>query len=379
MARDKNSGRKAIGEVPGAMRPLFVGVFFTFAPIGCLVAMAHAPPAGWVYGALMAVVSGLIAVGWSYTFVTGRFWLLAAIVPAQMVLPPVLFWAFSRIGVMGIGMGMTPQARTIVLGVMAVALMVVGFVLSMRVVSRVEAHSVRARTELDVARRMHETIVPPISLRAGDIEVFGRSEPSSEMGGDLIDAVARDGQVDVFLADVSGHGVGAGVVMGMVKSSIRTLMRSRGSLEGLVTDLNAVLADLITSEMFATFACVRLRSGGAAEYALAGHLPIWHFIAATGEIRDLPNDRLPLGIDAAEQYITGRAPVARGDTLAMITDGLVEVLDPAGRQLGMGELREMFRSNARESLPALHGALIGAARAHGAQADDQSVVLIRVG
>jgi len=379
MARAKKSVRKAVGDVPGAARPLFIGVFFTFAPIGCLIAVAHDPPAGWAYGAMMAVVSGLIAVGWSYTFVTGRFWLLAAIVPAQAMLPPALFWLFSRMGLMNVGTGMSPQSRTIVLGVMAVALMIVGFILSMRVVSRVEAHSVRARTELDVARRMHETIVPPITLRAGDIEVFGRSEPSSEMGGDLIDAVVRDGQVDVFLADVSGHGVGAGVVMGMVKSSIRTLMRSRGSLEGLVTDLNAVLSDLTTDDMFATFACVRIKPGAAAEFALAGHLPILHYIAATGEVRDLPNDRLPLGIDAAEQYITGRAPVARGDTLVMVTDGLVEVMDTAGRQLGLAALRDTFKREARSPLPTLHAALIGAARAHGVQSDDQSVVLVRVG
>ncbi len=368
-----------VTEVAGTSRLLFPGVFCTFAPIGCLLAMINEPPGGWLYGVIMAAICGLIAVAWSYAFVMRRLWLLAIIAPGQSILPWMIFRALAVTGVLDVGMGMNPTWRRALVAGMALAFMVSGFVLGSKVVRRVVEASVRARTELDVARRMHEAIVPPITLSAGAVEVFGRSEPSSEMGGDLIDAAVRDGEVDVFLADVSGHGVGAGVVMGMVKSSIRTLIRTRPSLEGLVTELNAVLSELTTSDMFATFACVRLTDGTTAEFALAGHLPILHFIAATGQVRELPNDRLPLGIDADEKYLSGRVPVATGDTLAMFTDGLVEVMNSQGRQLGLAALKDTFGREARSTLPALHTALLGAARSHGEQNDDQSVVLIRVG
>jgi len=188
----------------------------------------------------------------------------------------------------------------------------------------------------------------------------------------------REGEIDVFLADVSGHGVGAGIVMGMVKSSIRTLIRAGPALESLVTDLNAVLSELTTPEMFATFACIRIRPGGAAEYALAGHLPILHLVAATGDVRELPNDNLPLGIEAGERFVSGNVRLEAGDTLAVFTDGLVEVMNAEGRQLGMPALRDAFVRESRRELPALYAALMGAARSHGKQSDDQSVVLVRV-
>ncbi len=72
-----------------------------------------------------------------------------------------------------------------------------------------------------LARQIHETLVPPIDYEDERIEVFGLSRASAAMGGDLVDLVHRDGSLDVYLADVSGHGVRAGVVMGMLKAAIR--------------------------------------------------------------------------------------------------------------------------------------------------------------
>ncbi len=82
------------------------------------------------------------------------------------------------------------------------------------------------------------------------------------MGGDIIDAVCGDHTVDVYLADVSGHGVGAGIVMSMVKGAIRMRLRAGGSLPALAADLNAVLTELTRDDMFATFAAVRASPQG---------------------------------------------------------------------------------------------------------------------
>ncbi len=357
---------------------LLWGVFFIFAPLGALWLLALANTPGWLIALLSAALGGLIAVGWCFTFTTGRYWVMALVIPFMAGVP--LFFRYVVPGSWHrVGADWPLESRRWFLIGLTLVMVVVGYVLSIRLTNRLSWRAARAQAELDVARRMHESIVPAISIRTERIEVHGRSDPSSEMGGDLIDAVVRDGEVDVFLADVSGHGVGAGVVMSMVKSSIRTLVRSRPSLASLTTDLNAVLSELTTPEMFATFACLRLGGSGEGEFALAGHLPLLHFIAAEGVVRELPNDNLPLGIDADERFASGRVRVAPGDTLALYTDGLIEVMDAQGRQLGLAALRDVFAREARRPLSELAAALMNAARSHGAQSDDQSVVLVRVG
>ena len=59
-------------------------------------------------------------------------------------------------------------------------------------------------------------------MTAARLAICGKSVPSSSVGGDLVDAVAFDGAVTCYLADVSGHGIAAGVLMSMVKSAVRT-------------------------------------------------------------------------------------------------------------------------------------------------------------
>ncbi|MCC6229508.1 MAG: serine/threonine-protein phosphatase [Phycisphaerales bacterium] len=192
-----------------------------------------------------------------------------------------------------------------------------------------------------------------------------------------MDAAIAGDRTDIILADVSGHGVGAGIVMGMLKSSARTLLRSSPSVQQLLTDLNVVLSDLTKPNMFATMAIVRLSPGCAFEYGLAGHLPIFHFRAASADVIDHPNQSLPLGIEPDERFEVGASALARGDTLLIITDGLMEVQDASGREFGLAALRDLFNKNATRPLAEVRDVILAAALAHGAQTDDQSLVLIR--
>src|SRR5262249_6064758 len=81
---------------------------------------------------------------------------------------------------------------------------------------------VRAHTEIALPRDIHRLLVPPLARRIGRFEFRGISIPSGDVGGDLIDLVESDGHWIGYVADVSGHGVGAGLLMGMVKSATRT-------------------------------------------------------------------------------------------------------------------------------------------------------------
>jgi hypothetical protein len=357
---------------------LFLGIFLMFAPVGVLMMMVQETPQGWLGGLVSATFSGLLSVGWAYTFMRERWWLLIPLIVAPFVIPQVLFNQLARAGVLEIGTGIPPQARLIVLAAMCVAFTAFGFVLSVLHLRRTERASANAYAELDIAGRVHRTLVPPITLTTPLADVFGRSKPSSTMGGDLIDAVAEEGRVDVLIGDVSGHGVGAGIVMAMLKSCIRMRLMHHADLSEAIGDVNRVLADLTESGMFATFVALRVLPGRRVEFALAGHLPVFHFRAAQGRWERHPNQSLPLGIEHAEEFAAGATQAGAGDIFAVFTDGLTEVQDGAGRELGLEGVAALIQCASRSSLEALHATVAAGVSGHGAQLDDQSLVLVRV-
>ena len=87
--------------------------------------------------------------------------------------------------------------------------------------------TVRMQTELALAHGIQATLVPTLSSQVDRFEVYGKSIPSAEMGGDLIDTLERDGTLLAYVADISGHGPAAGQLMGMLKTAIRVALQFR--------------------------------------------------------------------------------------------------------------------------------------------------------
>lgn len=237
---------------------------------------------------------------------------------------------------------------------------------------------VRARTELELAEKLQQTLAPPLAARNAGYEVVGRSAPSSQMGGDLLDCLEDKDSMVCYLADVSGHGIHAGVFMGMAKSSARTALLRSGPLEQLLADLNQVLFKIKGgSSTYATFACVRCGEQGQIEYALAGHGPILHYQARTKNVSSLAMEQFPLGLFAAAKFESRTAKLESGDILALLTDGLPEVADAKDEQFGLERIGGILASYAESPLDELLEQLFETARKHGRQNDDETLILVR--
>jgi stage II sporulation SpoE-like protein len=237
---------------------------------------------------------------------------------------------------------------------------------------------VRARTELELAEKLQQTLAPPLAVRNAAYEVRGKSAPSSQMGGDLLDCLEDRESIACYLADVSGHGIHAGVFMGMAKSSVRTALLRPGPLEQLLADLNRVLFEIKAgSPTYATFACVRCGEGGQIEYALAGHGPILHYQARTKNVAFLAMEQFPLGLFADAKFESRMARLEPGDILALLTDGLPEVADAKDEQFGLERIGGILAEYAEHLLDELIERLFEAARRHGRQNDDETLILVR--
>lgn len=237
---------------------------------------------------------------------------------------------------------------------------------------------VRERTELELAEKLQQALAPPLSTNNASYEIHGISSPSSQMGGDLLDVVSHDGALACYIGDVAGHGIQAGVFMGMVKSSARMALLRPAPLGRLLSDLNQVLYGVKAgSATYVTFACVRCAEGGRVEYSLAGHGPILHYHARSKAISQIGMEQFPLGLFASANFESGNAEMEPGDILALLTDGLPEVTDAKDEQYGLERIGKFVAENARGGLTDLTEKLFAEVRRHGQQNDDETLVLVR--
>ncbi len=234
----------------------------------------------------------------------------------------------------------------------------------------------REHAEIELAAEIHRVLVPAIDAKIAGYEFYGRSSPSGDMGGDLIDLAGSENQWVAYVADVAGHGVAPGVVMGMVKSAARMLLSSGDDAGRLLPRLNEVLYPLKKPDMFVTF-CFAAKNGDALRVGLAGHPPILHFSAKTNEVQQLECPNMPLGVFPSGDFVSSDVRAEPGDVFALYTDGFLEPANAAGEEFGLARLQTEFQKHAREPLDAIYRSLQESVARHGAQFDDQSLFLIR--
>jgi sigma-B regulation protein RsbU (phosphoserine phosphatase) len=137
-----------------------------------------------------------------------------------------------------------------------------------------------------------------------------------------------------------------------------------------------VLFPLKKPDMFATF-CFVAKCGDGLRVGLAGHPAILKFSAKTGEITLLEGPNMPLGILPAGDFATSEIQTERGEMFALYTDGLLEAANAAGEEFGIKRLQAELQKHAKEHLDVIYRSLQESVARHGAQFDDQSLLLIR--
>jgi hypothetical protein len=135
--------------------------------------------------------------------------------------------------------------------------------------------TVRIQTELALAHGIQATLVPTLSLQVDRFEVYGKSIPSTEMGGDLIDAVERDGTLLAYVADISGHGLAASQLMGMLKTAVRVSLQFRQEPVAVLESADRVLPAVKEANMYATLALLYF-DGSIASGSCSGKTPRSH-------------------------------------------------------------------------------------------------------
>jgi Stage II sporulation protein E (SpoIIE) len=240
------------------------------------------------------------------------------------------------------------------------------------------AASVRMQTELSLAHGIQATLVPTVSFQNASFELYGKSVPSTEMGGDLIDVIESAGGLVAYVADISGHGLPAGQLMGMLKTAMRLAVQFRQRPVAALESADRVLPDLKEREMFATVALLRFDGSSEAEYALAGHPPILHYRHGSRGTARLSMEQLPLGLIPGGSYASKRVTYSPRDLFLMVTDGITEVANARDEEFGLSRLQDLLTQHATRALPEVWDLIMREVRQYGLQQDDQSLLLLRV-
>jgi hypothetical protein len=347
--------------------PFWLAIGLTFASLGFLIDVIARGRSATVILVLNVVFAGAVPASLVWARMAGR---------RRTFLPVVaIYLAFTLFATRVLhNLPEAPAGRLPLDALGAMVAVMGGYLLFIYFINTSASRYLRARTEIDLARQIHRVLVSPIDRRIGDVEFYGVSFASGDVGGDVVDVVEEEGGWLGYIADVSGHGVASGVIMGMFKSALRARMVSQTRLASLLTDLNAILMPLKPPASFITVAAVRSK-GAALECAVAGHHPVLR-VRGT-RVDEITRPQLAVGMFDDAAFAADEVEWQPGDLVALVTDGLLEVFDAQDRELGLPWAREILSAHAGRPLAEIAGRLLSGARAHGPQLDDQTVLLIR--
>lgn len=195
------------------------------------------------------------------------------------------------------------------------------------------------KKEVELASRMQAMLIPtPGSLPNNNLlKVSAYYHPHSGVGGDYYDVVKlSDDEYGFCIADVSGKGVSAAILMSNFQANLRALFNSRTSLKYIVTRLNWIVMNNANGEKFITLFIAKYNcTTRMLEYINAGHNPPMHFKSATGTIDYLNLGCVGVGmLDMIPIIIEGCLTMNKNDKLLCFTDGLVETENEQNQEFG---------------------------------------------
>ena len=220
----------------------------------------------------------------------------------------------------------------------------------------IEKH--RIEQQLRIARDVQGALLPAADPVLAGYDIAGMNVPTWEIGGDYFDYLPQpDGRLGVAIADVSGKGVAAALIMATFRAALRAQRPRDIPLVQVGVRLNRILLDSMDASRFVTAVYGLLDPGtGAFAYANCGHNPPV-LVRAGGACEMLASGGPALGMWSGAQFNPDTVTLERGDTLALYTDGVIEVMNAGGEMFGTERLERALRrcagNTARECIQAV--------------------------
>jgi PAS domain S-box-containing protein len=250
---------------------------------------------------------------------------------------------------------------------------------------RAEGDLRRQEEERRIARHIQQGLLPKAMPTLAGFEMSGRSLSATDVGGDCFDFLPLAGgdqeSLGVMVADASGHGVGAALLVAEARAYLRALALTRADVGALLTLANRRLGTDLVTDHFVTLFLMRLDLHNRyLVYASAGHCP-GYVLDRHGRTRAvLASTGVPLGTDPAGVFPESPAiPLGRGGLVFLFTDGIMEAASPGGELFGLGRALGVVRAHRHQTpdeiLDALFDAVSDFSGPH--LQDDRTAVILK--
>ncbi|HWY40623.1 MAG TPA: GAF domain-containing SpoIIE family protein phosphatase [Chthoniobacterales bacterium] len=240
--------------------------------------------------------------------------------------------------------------------------------------------------DLEIARDIQRILLPAESPNVSGFEINGMNIPARQVSGDYFDYIKVDEErLGVAIADVSGKGVPASLIMAICRSVLRSQAIGNPSPADVLQKVNRQLYPDIKEDMFISMAYLVLdHARSAVTLARAGHDAPMLYTQKTQTVTPLKTPGMVVGIDSGDVFdrLTKdvAVPIEAGDCILLYTDGITEALDNEGNEFGLERMMEAFRTSAQKGSQAIVSRLIDDLRnfvGSTPQNDDITLIAIR--
>jgi serine phosphatase RsbU (regulator of sigma subunit) len=222
-----------------------------------------------------------------------------------------------------------------IIGGSIIIMMVAGYTMFASVIRGEVRRRARLETEVRIAQDIQQSLLPDLPFESPACSIYGAMVPAGEVGGDYYDVVPLPGgRIALAVADVTGHGVGAGILASMTKSALRLQLGHEPDPDSVLNHLNKVLYEVSDEKTFVTFGYALIDPAACTiTFATAGHPPLFHRADASHRVTPFRTKSVALGM-RADSAFGGAMTVGyrAGDLLLLYTDGLLEVMGSSGEE-----------------------------------------------
>jgi len=203
--------------------------------------------------------------------------------------------------------------------------------------------------ELDVARLILDKLLPQELPRVDGFNPWVTYLPMDKVGGDFYDYTLRDGTIQLFIADVSGHGLHAAFLALITKMALDSVTAWTSPARVIESVNEVVCRSTVRNNYVTAFCCTLDTDTGKLRYCNAGHLEPLLFRRKSGEFVELNARGKPMGWFREYEIKEREFGMLSGDRLVLYTDGITECTCPGGELFGDDRLRDFIAKNVHRS------------------------------
>lgn len=240
----------------------------------------------------------------------------------------------------------------------------------------------RVEKEVQIAGDIQRQLLPKVIPTLPNYQLEAVAIPTKNVGGDYYTVAQIDDQRWLLaIADVSGKGIPASLLVSTLHASLQAYLQSESDLAGLAKKLNLMVYRNTSPERYITFFAGILNTGdGTFTYVNAGHNFPFRALAENGALEPLSVGGMPLGMFELAEYQASSVTIRPDETVVLYTDGVTEAMDRGQNEYSEERLKEIILSYASAPAQEIKQAILDDVQrfvGHEPQSDDLTLMVLK--